>query len=1254
MKFLEISWQKIWLKVKKMSYAKVRIALDFCIIVAIGIIIFRNFIFTFEWPGGGDALGLVSRDYISGREFRWLYMWRPHSFGFVEVIHGYDFFLMFLHFILGNPIAIAKAFLFLTFIFSGFSSYILAFWYTRNSTASLAAALVYILNQWLFTQYAEAHGDILFSYTLAPLIFLSVFLAFERGKLKDILIAGVALAILISAFHPECLVIYGSSLPIFAITYILIPNKNNKKTAQMKKFFKVLLPLAVICFSLASFLLLPMALNVLPRYYLPTYKYFLEEMYGGVYKNLTDAFALGAVEAWGYVQTVDVVTGISLPDVPTKTFSIIIFASAYLTVFIRKDKYAIFFVISAFVAMFVAKGPYPPFGSLYVWAWLNVPYFAVFRAANRWIMMTCLSHAFLTASLVDLITRYARERRHRAIEEAFSEFGARIAWYFRAMKLKNPLRVAREFFVCLHKILYCIGIVLLILIFLNSFLSTWYFFREGLQVYSLPENYIQPYEWIARQNGDFKVISINRDPARWMGLSSGGFDFGFSAMLTKIGWGHDIGFESSFIHDKPVMQDGGWDQNTHDFVDYLRYHLVGQQLTRNFLKITGPFNYKYVVLPGYTEFDIKDFFLSQTGAVDNVVYNENNSVIIENPFYAPRFFGLSDYANILGGYEAYQLLCKIDTFNLTRANLLFASKLSDEDFEELKNDASALVLVNSNLLDLVMLRLQDEVKIIRASDYGIYSYNLTGYWVQWKSWRDEGALVFGGYTLTTVGNVSVNIPFNVDKDGTYDIWLRIGFLSNRGNLEVLVDDSSIGNIKPETDYWIGLLWVKMQTLELTKGTHMLTLRNDGTGWNDVDAIAIVEPNIFQDTYEETVSYLKSFQGRIVNIMGAANMFAYDLPEGWSIHVQKYENGLLKAESTLKMINVNPTISASSYQDGYSPERALDGSLQTRWASNPLHGLPQWLMIEFPEMQEIDGVKIYFEAAYAKDYVIQTWDGEQWITQVARTNVTESEAQLPIIHIFEKPVKTSKLLLNVTAYGTEHNLVSVYEFQPCQFSSISASCDIFKTGRYMLALRLATGPEYGTLNMQIGSYSLAFNCNASDEKFQWFEAGPLLLDEGEQEVTMNAYGKIIFDQFILYTLEQEESGSCLSHLLNCNDYSPVISYETINPTAYRVHIKTDVPFFLVFSEAYNPLWHARFDDGQEIRSVIAYSIVNSFYVNRTGEFDMIVYFVGQVYADIGLKISIFSFVTIVVMLLMPKRIVERIKRQLTAWRKFLVI
>jgi hypothetical protein len=1234
---------KVYLK--EIKNPKIRILLDFCIITAIGVIVFRNFLFSDKWPAGGDALGIVGRAYIFGKNFRWLFLWRPHSFGFVEVIHGYDFFLMILHWIFGNAIVTAKSFLFLTFVVSGFSSYILVHWYTKNHTASLAAALVYTLNPWLFSQYTEAHGDILFSYALAPLVYLSIFRAFEKKKLKDILIAGLALGIMASTFHPECLVIYATSFPIFAIIFVLMPTKNKNRLKHLRNFFKVAFPLVIIAFGLSSFAIVPMIFSVQPRYYLPSYKYYLEETYGGVYKNLTDAFTLGAVEVWGYVKAVDITTGIALSDFPTKILSLAIFSLAYCTVFIRRNKYTVFFAVSAFISMFIAKGPNPPFGYLYVWAWFNVPYFAVFRAANRWIMMACLSHALFVAILVDILTKYVKEKNYQVVRDAFSSFNKRIAKSLKTQKLEFPLKVTGDFFVSLHKVLHYISVLLLIIIFVNGFLVTWYFFREGLQVYSLPETYIKPYEWIGQQSGDFKVVSVNRGPGRWREEPSSGFDFGYGGMLTDIGWAHDVGFESSFIHDKPVMQDGGWDINAQNFVNYLRFRLAGQQLTSELLKITGLFNYKYIVLPGYLDPDIKDFFLNQTGAIDHIVYDEDGSLIIENPYWTPRFFGVGETANILGGYDIFPSLCKLDMFKLNQTALFFLNQLDGGYLKELLNSTAALVFVNADPLDLTMLQLSDGAKIISAADFGVCSYDFTKYWVQWNSWKNIGAFVYTEKTLTTVGNVSIDIPFEISANGTYEILLRVGFVSHRGKLSVSVDNTFIGEIKPESHYWSKLSWVKINTLDLKKGMHTITLINDGTGWNDVEAIGVVESNLFQSAYEEMLRSIESFQGRIINIMGAANAFAYTLSEGWTIYYQKYECEPLKAENAFVTLKDDINALASSVQNNFTSQNAVDGSFETRWASDPTQEVPQWLEIELPTMQELAGVKIFFETAYARDYEILTWNGSNWITQKRITGNT----LLSPSHSFPKPVKTSKLLLNVTAYGTEHRLVSIFEIELCKSSSVTARHFVLKEGNYMVALRLLSGPDYGTLHLQMGNYSLSFDCYSSEEKFQWYEAGPFWLERGEQNISVSAYGKVIFDQMILYSLKEDENSSALHNLFCSEFHSPMIDYEMINPTAYNVHIKSEQPFFLVFSEAYNPLWKAKFEDGQEVNSIMAYSIVNSFYINRTGEFSVRVYFEGQNYADIGLKISVSFLTGTVAIILVPNNLLNQIKKRMASLR-----
>ncbi|MCK4436289.1 hypothetical protein KAU87_05695, partial [Candidatus Bathyarchaeota archaeon] len=87
---------------------------------------------------------------------------------------------------------------------------------------------------------------------------------------------------------------------------------------------------------------------------------------------------------------------------------------------------------------------------------------------------------------------------------------------------------------------------------------------------------------------------------------------------------------------------------------------------------------------------------------------------------------------------------------------------------------------------------------------------------------------------------------------------------------------------------------------------------------------------------------------------------------------------------------------------------------------------------------------------------------------------------------------------------------------------------------------------------------------------------------------------------------------------------------MSPVQYRVNVESSDPFLLVFSDSYHPLWKA-FLDNSEVSPVIAYSFVNGFFINKTGDFDVTVYFTGQIYADLGLRISTITFVVIVAIL-----------------------
>ena len=92
-----------------------RLCISSTVIVAMAVIIFRIWIFTNEWPAGGDVLGWISRAYLLESDFKWLYTWRPSSFGFSQGIDSMDFFMMIVYSICRDAAATVKILMFSSF-----------------------------------------------------------------------------------------------------------------------------------------------------------------------------------------------------------------------------------------------------------------------------------------------------------------------------------------------------------------------------------------------------------------------------------------------------------------------------------------------------------------------------------------------------------------------------------------------------------------------------------------------------------------------------------------------------------------------------------------------------------------------------------------------------------------------------------------------------------------------------------------------------------------------------------------------------------------------------------------------------------------------------------------------------------------------------------------------------------------------------------------------------------------------------------
>ncbi|MBR3646150.1 MAG: discoidin domain-containing protein, partial [Lachnospiraceae bacterium] len=79
-----------------------------------------------------------------------------------------------------------------------------------------------------------------------------------------------------------------------------------------------------------------------------------------------------------------------------------------------------------------------------------------------------------------------------------------------------------------------------------------------------------------------------------------------------------------------------------------------------------------------------------------------------------------------------------------------------------------------------------------------------------------------------------------------------------------------------------------------------------------------------------------------------------------------------------------TVTSSTEQGWNYDDNIIDGNAGSRWES--ISEDPQWIQIELPEKKNIDGIKIYWEGAAAKNYTIEVSnDGINYTTAFTRKN-----------------------------------------------------------------------------------------------------------------------------------------------------------------------------------------------------------------------------------------------------------------------------
>ncbi|MBP1651360.1 MAG: Cellulase, partial [Bacteroidetes bacterium] len=147
--------------------------------------------------------------------------------------------------------------------------------------------------------------------------------------------------------------------------------------------------------------------------------------------------------------------------------------------------------------------------------------------------------------------------------------------------------------------------------------------------------------------------------------------------------------------------------------------------------------------------------------------------------------------------------------------------------------------------------------------------------------------------------------------------------------------------------------------------YLVQVSADNTNWTTVKTVA-------GNTSLTNDHTGLSATGRYVRIYGTARGSAY----GYSL----YELEVYGTNATNPNLALNKTTSTSSVEaTGLEGNYAVDGNTATRWSST-LYADPQWIKVDLGSSYSIGEVKLIWEAAYAKDYLVQvSADNTNWTT-----------------------------------------------------------------------------------------------------------------------------------------------------------------------------------------------------------------------------------------------------------------------------------
>jgi hypothetical protein len=298
------------------------------------------------------------------------------------------------------------------------------------------------------------------------------------------------------------------------------------------------------------------------------------------------------------------------------------------------------------------------------------------------------------------------------------------------------------------------------------------------------------------------------------------------------------------------------------------------------------------------------------------------------------------------------------------------------------------------------------------------------------------------------------------------------------------------------------------------------------------------------------------------------------------------------------------VSASSIEDvGFEPEKAVDGQFQTRWSSKK--GIPQWLEVDWNQTQPISEISIVFEAAYAEDYRIETWNDTSWVTQI----IVKNSTSYFFWHSFPHPIRTARLRLCFTKTTEVFPSISIWELEVyARNPGISKLLGMLGIKYLVLEKNITLGSTDDINRLDLNESENFVLAREWDEVALYSNAFALQ----KLYVSDNTVGYATLED--MCKIAENSQWENLQHSVFVNSSSADLTMNNTlalpdnfvwtehSPTSYEAHTESKGAFMLVFLESYDPHWKlyvngSSIPEGSHIK-VNAYA--NGWVINDTGK------------------------------------------------------